>query len=52
MNHPPNMYIPEDLWSEIIEFITGQIDTIDGADGQPEPNKAMILINRISWEVT
>lgn len=34
-----------DMLTECREFIDGYIDTVDGPDGQPRPNKAMSLAN-------
>lgn len=42
--------VPADLWDEIVDFITDQVDVRDGADG-PTPNTAMSLSTRIDQEV-
>lgn len=47
----PNIYIPPDLWDEIVDFITDHVDVVDGSDG-PRPNRAMHLSQRIDEEVT
>lgn len=49
--NPPNRYIPQDLWDEIVDFITDQVDVVDGTDGL-RPNKAMQLVRRIDTEVS
>ena len=42
--------VPFDLWDNIEDFIQGQVDVRDGADG-PRPNRAMHLFSRIEQEV-
>ena len=39
--------VPLDLWNEIVDFITDQVDVKDGDDGRQEPNKAMSLSMQI-----
>ena len=39
--------VPLDLWNEIVDFITDQVDVRDGEDGAQLPNEAMSLSTRI-----
>lgn len=37
----------EDALDRCLEFLDDQVDTVDGDEGQPEPNKAMRLVSYI-----
>jgi hypothetical protein len=39
--------VPADLWNEIVEFIEGQVDVVDGSYGVPHANRAMQLQQEI-----
>lgn len=36
---------------ECREYLEGQMDVVDGSYGQPEPNKAMQLVNMIDERI-
>lgn len=52
MSPKTGVFVPQDLWDEIMEFIEQQVDVRDGSDGQQLPNTAMYLSSRIDHEVT
>jgi hypothetical protein len=42
----------EELLERCAEFLDGYSDVVDGAYGEPEPNKAMSLVSEINEAIT
>ena len=51
MSHPTKHMLRalEELLEDVSEFLSSQIDVVDGDYGEPEPNKAMQLSNAIEY---